>query len=76
LSKFTRFILLNICIYILYIIIDKVFTFLDFYSNPQLGHDLMVIPTTGDIWFIVINTLLSFAGSFYILSKIQANIKS
>jgi len=73
-SKFIKFILFNIIMYILYIMIDKVFTFLDLYSNPQLGIDIMVIPTNTDIWLILINTLLSSIGTFYILFKIKDNL--
>jgi len=73
-SKFTRFILFNIIMYILYTMIDKVFTFLDLYSNSQLGVDIMVMPTDGDIWLILINTLLSSIGTFYLLFKINDKI--
>ncbi len=73
-SKFIKFILFNIIMYTLYILIDKIFTFLDLYSNPQLGIDIMVIPTNTDIWLILINTLLSSIGTFYILFKIKDNL--
>ena len=68
-SKFTRFILFNIFMYVLYIMIDKVFTKLDFYSNPQLGQDIMVMPTSGDVWLVALNTLLSAVGALYVLRK-------
>jgi len=55
--------------YVIYLIIDKIFTFLNFYSNPQLGHDLTVMPTTGDIWLIIINTVLSSIGAWYLIGK-------
>ena len=73
-SKFTRFILFNIFMYVFYIMIDTVFTKLDFYSNPQLGQDIMIMPTSGDISLIVINTLLSSAGAFYILFRMKEKI--
>ena len=50
---------------------DKIFTSLDLYSNPQLGIDLTVIPTTGDMWIIFINTLLSSIGAFYLMFKMD-----
>jgi len=70
-SKFTSFILFNVLMYGIYIVIDKVFTFFTFFSSPQLGHDIMVIPTSGDIWLIVINTLVSSVMAFYLLYKIK-----
>ena len=73
-SKFTRFILFNIFMYVLYIMIDKVFTFLGWFSNPQLGQDIMIMPTSGDIWLIAINTLLSSAGAFYVLHKMREQV--
>jgi len=73
-SKFTSFILFNILMYFAYVLIDKGFTFLDWYSNPQLGHDIIVMPTSSDIWLISINTLLSFIAAFYLLYKIKKKI--
>ena len=73
-SKFTSFILFNVLMYVIYVLIDKVFTFFDWYSNPQLGHDITVMPTSGDIWFITLNTLVSSVGAFYLLYKIKQKI--
>jgi hypothetical protein len=70
-SKFTRFILFNIFVYFIYIVIDKILTSLDWYSDPKLGVDILVMPTSSDIWLIGINTLLSSAGAFYLLFKIK-----
>jgi len=73
-SKFTTFILFNVLMYVAYLLIDRLFTLFDWYSNPQLGHDIMVIPTNGDIWLIVINTLFSSVVAFYLLYKIKETI--
>jgi len=73
-SKFTSFILFNTLMYVIYLLIDTLFTFFDWYSTPQLGHDIMVMPSSGDIWLIAINTVFSFVGSFYLLSKIKKKI--
>jgi len=73
-SKFTKFILFNIIVYVAYLLIDKVFTFLGLFSNPQLGHDLMVMPTNGDIWLILINSLVSSVVAFYLLFKIEERL--
>ena len=60
--------------YVVYVLIDKLFTLFDWYSNPQLGHDIMVMPSSGDIWLISINTLLSAIAAFYVLYKIKKKI--
>ena len=60
--------------YFAYVLIDKGFTFLDWYANPQLGHDITVIPTNGDIWLIGINTVISSIVAFYALYKIKEKI--
>jgi len=73
-SKFTTFILFNVLMYVAYLLIDRLFTLFDWYSNPQLGHDIMVMPTNGDIWLIVINTLFSSVVAFYLLYKIKETI--
>jgi len=73
-SKFTGFILFNVLMYFVYFLIDTLFTFFAWYSNPQLGHDMMVIPTSGDIWLIALNTLLSAIASFYLFYKIKKKI--
>ena len=73
-SKFSSFILFNALMYGIYLLIDTLFTFFDWYSNPQLGHDIMVMPTSGDIWLIVLNTVVSSIVAFYVLYKIKENI--
>ena len=74
-SKFTSFILFNVLMYFAYILLDKLFTFFDWYSNPQLGHDLTVMPTNGDIWLIILNTLVSSVGALYLLYTIKRSVK-
>lgn len=73
-SKFTSFIVFNILMYFAYALIDKGFMFLDLYSNPQLGYDIMVMPSNADIWLIVINSIVSSIVAFYVLYKIKENI--
>jgi hypothetical protein len=70
-SKFTSFIVFNIIVYILYAIIDKLFTLLSLYSNPQLGESLSVMPTTGDMVLIFINVIVSSIAGFYFTYKIK-----
>lgn len=70
-SKFTAFIVFNGLVYFIYLMIDKVFTFFDWYSNPLLGTDLNVMPTDGDIKLIIINSILSSIISFMILRQIK-----
>ncbi len=70
-SRFTTFILFNLLAYFAYWAIDKLFTLFNWYSNPKLGEDIMVMPTTGDIWLIMINILLSSGIAYYLLQKIK-----
>ncbi len=70
-SKFTRFILFNIFTYVAYYLIDTLFTKLDWYSNPALGQDIMIMPTQSDVWLIMINILLSSAAAFYLLFRLR-----
>ena len=70
-SKFIKFILFNTFMYIIYTIVDKLFTLLDLYSNPELGINIMVMPTNVDIWLIVSNSILSSIGSFYLILKMK-----
>jgi len=71
-SKFTSFIVFNIIVYVLYAILDKLFTLLSLYSNPQLGESLSVMPTTGDMVLIFINVLVSSVLGLYWTYKIKA----
>ncbi|MCB4743861.1 MAG: hypothetical protein LGB07_01075 [Sulfurovum sp.] len=73
-SKFTSFIVFNIVVYVLYGIIDKLFTLLSLYSNPKLGESLSVMPTTGDIILIFINILFSSLIGLYLVHKIKKMI--
>ncbi len=72
-SRFTRFILFNVFTYVVYYLIDGLFTTLDWYSNPALGKDIMIMPTQSDVWLIMINVLLSSVVAFYLLFKMKSN---
>jgi len=75
-SRFTAFLIFNILVYIVYWGIDKVFTILNFYSNPKLGEDIMIMPTTSDVWLIAVNVLLSSILGYYLLHKIKTEYLS
>jgi hypothetical protein len=70
-SKLTYFLIFNVAVYLLYAIIDKLFTALGLYSSPDLGKDLFVMPTTGDTVLISINILVSSVGAWYLIRKIK-----
>jgi len=70
-SKFVNFIYYNIIVYILYSIIDHIFTFLNLYSSPELGTDLLVMPTDSDITYILINIAISSIAGLYLLKKVK-----
>ena len=57
--------------YFTYLVIDKIFTFLGCYSDPRLGESLTVMPTNGDMVWIIINSVVSAIFAFYILYKIK-----
>ncbi len=75
-SKFTAFILFNILAYFAYWAIDRLFTLFGWYSSPKLGEDIMVMPTTGDIWLIALNVLFSTVIAWYLLHKIKTTYLS
>jgi hypothetical protein len=56
--------------------IDKLFAALDLYSSPDLGNDLFVMPTTGDIVLITINILISSVGAWYLIRKIKGQMEA
>ena len=70
-SKFINFIYYNIIVYILYTAIDHIFTFLGLYSSPELGTDLLVMPTDSDITYILINIAISSIAGLYLLKKVK-----
>lgn len=61
-SRFSAFVFFNILVYLAYDLIDRLFTRLNWYSDPQLGESLNVMPTQGDIILITINI---FFASFF-----------
>jgi len=70
-TKFVNFIYFNVIVYVVYYVIDHIFTFLNFYSNPNLGIDLMVMPTNTDMLFIFINILISMLAGYKLLKRIN-----
>jgi len=70
-SKFVNFVYYNIIVYILYTILDHIFTFFNLYSSPELGNDLLVMPTNSDMTYIIINVVISTILGYYILKKLN-----
>ncbi|RUM72049.1 MAG: hypothetical protein DSZ09_02055 [Sulfurovum sp.] len=70
-TGFTRFILFNVFVYIVYWLIDKVFTFFNWYSSPQLGHDWMLMPTGSDMILIFFNVTISSLVALYLLFQLK-----
>ena len=70
-QKFVNFVFYNVIVYLVYMVIDKIFTFFNFYSSEQLGKDLSVMPTQTDMVFILINVLLSSIIGYFLLKKIN-----
>ena len=66
------FIYYNIFVYIAYWIIDTIFDFLNLYSNHDLGQDIMVMPTEGDMILVGINIVLSLVLGLMALNKLKA----
>jgi hypothetical protein len=70
-SKFVNFVYYNIIVYVLYSILDRIFTFFNLYSSPELGTDLLVMPTNSDMTYIIINVVISTLLGYYILRKLN-----
>jgi len=70
-GRFVNFIYYNVIVYILYTIIDHIFTFFHLYSSNELGQDLLVMPTDSDMTYIVINIVISSVLGLYLLKKLQ-----
>jgi len=70
-NKFVNFIYYNVIVYIVYYVIDHIFTFFNLYSSTKLGEDLFVMPTNSDMIYIIINVVVSTIVGFYILKKIK-----
>ena len=70
-SGFSKFILYNLLVYIIYWIIDRLFTFLNLYSSKELGQDLFVMPTNSDLILIVVNIVLSMVAGFVVMQWIE-----
>ncbi len=66
------FIYYNIFVYVIYMVIDFVFDFLNFYSSHKLGKDIMIMPTTSDMVFIGINVVASLVVGLIVLNKLKA----
>jgi len=70
-----NFIYYNIIVYILYAVLDHIFTFFNLYSTPELGTDLLVMPTNSDMTYIIINICISTVFGYYILKKVNQQFK-
>jgi len=68
---FSKFILYNVVVYIIYWIIDRAFTFLNLYSSKELGNDLLVMPTDSDLTLIIINIVISMIAGFVVMRWIE-----
>jgi hypothetical protein len=75
-EKFVNFVLYNVIIYLLYMLIDTIFSFFHLYSSEQLGHDLTVMPTNSDFTYILINSILSMILGYYIFKKMKTIISA
>ncbi len=70
-QKFINFVYYNVIVYVLYTIVDHIFTFLNLYSSPKLGNDMLVMPTNTDMVFIGINVAISSILGLYLLKKVN-----
>ncbi len=70
-ERFVNFVFYNVIVYLLYRVIDAIFTFLHFYSSPALGNDIAVMPTQSDMTFIFINITISSVVGYIVLRKIK-----
>jgi len=68
---FSKFILYNVVVYIIYKIIDLTFTFLNLYSTKELGQDLLVMPNDSDLTLIIINIVISMVAGFVVMRWLE-----
>ena len=69
--KLMDFIYYNIFVYVIYGLIDYLFDALNFYSNHELGKDLMVMPTSADMTLIGVNIITSMILGLIVLRYVQ-----
>lgn len=72
-GAFSKFIIYNVAVYIIYSLIDRIFTFLNLYSSKDLGNSLFVMPNDTDLTLIIINSVLSMVLGFILLRWIERN---
>jgi len=70
-SKLMSFIVYNIIVYVLYGIMDALLTAINVYSNPNLGTDLLIMPTDKDMGYIIINIVISSTLGYVLLKKLK-----
>ena len=71
---FSKFILYNVVVYVIYWIIDRIFTFLNLYSSKKLGQDLLVMPTDSDLTLIIINIVISMVAGFIVMRWLESKL--
>ena len=71
---FSKFILYNVVVYVIYWIIDRIFTFLNLYSTKELGQDLLVMPTDSDLTLIIINIVISMVAGFVVMRWLESKL--
>ncbi len=74
-GSFAKFIYFNLFAYGIYWAIDKVFTFFNLYSSPNLGQDLFTMPSAGDLKLIILNVVLSTAGATILMKWFWSKIE-
>ena len=70
-QKFINFVYYNVIVYVLYTIVDHIFTFLNLYSSPKLGNDMLVMSINTDMVIIGINVAISSILGLYLLKKVN-----
>jgi len=67
---FVNFIYFNVIVYVVYAVIDKIFTFLGFYNTPK-SNDMLALPSQNDMYFVIANVLISTILGYYLLGKFK-----
>jgi hypothetical protein len=50
---------------------DALLTAINVYSNPNLGTDLLIMPTDKDMGYIIINIVISSTLGYVLLKKLK-----
>ncbi len=76
-GKFSKFVFYNLFVYIVYVIIDKIFSLLHLYS-PKMqssGFSLSAMPSSSDMRLVIINSVISAILGYFLFKRFKEYIE-